>query len=119
MILTNEQKAKYWSILVSHCHQYVGSAGLGDKKYQHIGMIFGPNNTEIGSNAIVKYATTDAKSQDPHDLFDAVLNTQVVRAAWKVKGGGYYFEFWSAYQGVPHEKSENDRLTLIEFLDTL
>ena len=119
MNLTNEQKSTYWDILVSHCQQYVGSANLGNSDYQHIGMVFGPNNTEIGSNAIIKYAKANAKSENSYDLFDSVLNTHRVRAAWTVKGGSYYFEFWSAHCQVEFSASEPDREKLITFLDTL
>lgn len=123
MTLTASQKARYWDILIRNCRQYVGSAGLGNKAYQHLGIVFGkPDNAHNSGAAVLaltKFAATDACSASPSDLFDAVINTHVVRAAWTVTNGGAYFEFWSAYANVAFEASEASRDALIVFLNRL
>lgn len=119
LTLTAEEKAKYWKILCAHVIDAGGCAGLGSKEYQHMGITIGKGS--VGSLALkwlLKYAATDAKTPDEAAMFDAVLNTQVVRAAWKTDKG-YYFEFWSEYLGIPFEKSHGQRVILLGYLKSL
>jgi hypothetical protein len=119
MDLTPAAKAHYWALLLRFAQQYIGSASLGNPKYQHLGLIFGPQPTSAAQGVLTQYATTNAVDGTPTALFDALHGTHVVRAAWPVQGGGYYFEFWSAYLGVTWEESNTARSTLLQHLDTL
>lgn len=119
MTLSRELKVRYWQLLLKSCMQFLGSAGLGNRHYQHLGFVVGPNATKSCADKVALYAATMAPTTAPEDLFDAVINTHCVRATSKPDPVGVYFEICSAYPRVPFEKSEPDRKALIEQLDLL
>jgi hypothetical protein len=117
MALSAQQKARYWQALYGNAQKYVGSAGLGNKEYQHLGIVIGPKASPSAQEALMTYARTDGVSDKPEDLFDAVINTHCLRAAWKTKTG-YYYELWSAHT-VTRESSDPSRAELLKHLDQL
>jgi hypothetical protein len=118
MTLTDAQKTEYWELLYSHAHEYVGSASLGSKDYQHLGIVIGGEPSKSAQDAILKYARVEAKSDAPERLFDAVLNTHYLRMAWKTPKG-QYVELWSAYSKLSHDYSDKDRQKFVAFLGGL